>query len=80
MPFQRMIRGSGAVCTLQLSGLLKREGRWFRSVVGPLGDPDTYRDIASWARALVPALVLLVAGLALLAAITWTRCPTTKSE
>jgi L-fucose isomerase-like protein len=55
VPFQRMIRGSGAVCTLQLSGLLKREGRWFRSVVGPLGDPETYRDIASWARALAVA-------------------------
>ncbi len=52
VPFQRMIQGSGAVCTLQLSGLLKRERRWFRSVAGPLGEEQTYRRIGAWARAL----------------------------
>jgi len=55
LPFQRMIRGSGAVCTLQLSGMLKREKRKYRSVVGPLGDAEAYRDIASWARAVAVA-------------------------
>jgi L-fucose isomerase-like protein len=52
VPFQRMLQGSGGVCTLQLSGMLKREGRWFRSVAGPLDDQQTYRGIATWARAL----------------------------
>ena len=51
LPFQRMLRGSGAVCTLQLSGMLQRERRWLRSVAGPLGDPEVYRAIGSWARA-----------------------------
>ncbi len=55
LPFQRMIRGSGAVCTLQLSGMLHRERRWLRSVAGPLGDPQVYRAIGAWARALAVA-------------------------
>lgn len=55
VPFQRMIQGSGAVCTLQLSGMLKREGRWYRSVAGPLGDEEVYRGIGAWARALAAA-------------------------
>jgi L-fucose isomerase-like protein len=55
VPFQRMLQGSGAVCTLQLSGLLKREGRWFRAVAGPLGDGATYQAIGAWARGLAVA-------------------------
>jgi L-fucose isomerase-like protein len=55
VPFQRMIQGSGAVCTLQLSGMLKREGRWYHSVAGPLGEQLTYRRISGWARALAVA-------------------------
>jgi L-fucose isomerase-like protein len=55
VPFQRMIQGSGAVCTLQLSGMLKRERRWFHSVAGPLGEELTYRRIGGWARALAVA-------------------------
>jgi len=55
VPFQRMIQGSGAVCTLQLSGMLKRERRWFHSVAGPLGEQLTYQRIGAWARALAVA-------------------------
>ncbi len=55
VPFQRMIQGSGAVCTLQLSGLFVRERRWFHSVAGPLGEELTYRRIGGWARALAVA-------------------------
>jgi L-fucose isomerase-like protein len=55
LPFQRVIQGSGAVCTLQLSGMLKRERRWFRSVAGPLGEELTYRRIGAWARAMAVA-------------------------
>jgi L-fucose isomerase-like protein len=52
LPFQRMIQGSGAVCTLQLSGMLRREGYRYRSVVGPRDDPEVYREIASHLRSL----------------------------
>jgi L-fucose isomerase-like protein len=55
VPFQRMLQGSGAVCTLQLSGMLKREGRRYRSVVGPLGDPEAHRAIGAQARAMAVA-------------------------
>jgi hypothetical protein len=34
VPFQVMIRGSGPVCTMQLSGMFKREGTAFWSVAG----------------------------------------------
>ena len=34
VPFQVMLRGSGAVCTMQLSGMLKRERTAFWSVAG----------------------------------------------
>ena len=50
-----MIQGSGAVCTLQLSGMLKRERRWFRAVAGPVGEELTYRRIGGWARAMAVA-------------------------
>jgi L-fucose isomerase-like protein len=55
VPFQRMIQGSGAVCTLQLSGMLKRERRWYHSVAGPLGEEMSYLRISGWARALAVA-------------------------
>jgi len=55
LPFQRMLQGSGPVCTLQLSGLLRRERRWYRAVAGPLGEELTYRRIAAWARAMAVA-------------------------
>jgi L-fucose isomerase-like protein len=58
VPFQRMIQGSGAVCTLQLSGMLKREGRRYRSVAGPLGDPEVYRAIGAHARGMAVARAL----------------------
>jgi L-fucose isomerase-like protein len=55
VPFQRMIQGSGAVCTLQLSGMLKRERRRYRSVAGPLGDPEVHRAISAHARGMAVA-------------------------
>jgi len=55
VPFQRMIQGSGAVCTLQLSGMLRREGYRYRSVVGPREDPEVYREIALLTRAMALA-------------------------
>ena len=55
VPFQRMIQGSGAVCTLQLSGMLRREGVRYRSVVGPRDDEEVYREIARHVRTLAVA-------------------------
>jgi L-fucose isomerase-like protein len=55
VPFQRMIQGSGAVCTLQLSGMLRRERRRYRSVAGPLGDPEVNRAIRAHARGMAVA-------------------------
>ncbi len=43
--FQTMIQGSGPVCTLQLSGMLRREGYSYRAVVGHAEDPEVYRLI-----------------------------------
>jgi L-fucose isomerase-like protein len=51
LPFQVMLRGSGAVCTMQLSGMLKREGVGFRSIVGHAGDAAVFQEIESFARA-----------------------------
>ena len=45
IPFQRMLRGSGPVASLQLSGMLRREGRAYRSVVGHLDDPEVLAEI-----------------------------------
>jgi L-arabinose isomerase len=52
VPFQRMIQGSGAVCTLQLSGLLRREGYRCSTVVGHGQDPAVYRQIEAQSRAM----------------------------
>jgi L-fucose isomerase-like protein len=43
------------VCTLQLSGMLKRERRRFHAVAGPLGEELTYQRIGGWARAMAVA-------------------------
>jgi L-fucose isomerase-like protein len=40
-----MIQGSGAVCTLQLSGMLRREGYRFRSVVGHAADGEMWSEL-----------------------------------
>jgi L-arabinose isomerase len=49
VPFQRMIQGSGPVCTMQLSGMLRREGRAFRCVVGHADDGETLAEIEALA-------------------------------
>lgn len=50
VPFQVMIRGSGAVCTMQLSGMLRREGTPYWSVAGHADDPGVMDEIRSLAR------------------------------
>jgi hypothetical protein len=52
VPFQVILQGSGAVCTMQLSGMLKREGTIFWSVAGHPGDALVYDEIRSLARAM----------------------------
>jgi L-arabinose isomerase len=52
VPFQLMIRGSGPVCTMQLSGMLKREGTAFWSVAGHAEDGSVYGEIERLARAM----------------------------
>jgi L-arabinose isomerase len=49
LPFPRILQGSGPVCTLQLSGMLRREGRAFKSVVGHLEDPEVFDEIRALA-------------------------------
>ena len=44
--FQTMLRGSGPVGSLQLSGMLKREGYTVHAVAGSGDDTDVYREIA----------------------------------
>ena len=50
IPFQTMLRGSGAVCALQLSGMLKREGLPFIPIAGHLEDAEVYAEIVEAAR------------------------------
>ncbi|MBN2553226.1 MAG: hypothetical protein JXB06_10685 [Spirochaetales bacterium] len=52
VPFQSMIQGSGAVCTLQLSGMLRREGYRYRSVVGHAADKELWRELENRTRAM----------------------------
>lgn len=46
LTFQNMLQGSGPVCALQASGMLKREGRDVIPVVGSLEEPEVYEEIA----------------------------------
>jgi L-arabinose isomerase len=55
VPFQSMIQGSGAVCTLQLSGMLRREGYRYRSIVGHAGDEQLWQEIEHSTRAMAVA-------------------------
>ena len=55
VPFQSMIQGSGAVCTLQLSGMLRREGYRYRSIVGHVEDEQLWRELEASARAMAVA-------------------------
>ena len=50
VPFQVMLQGSGGVCTMQLSGMLRREGTRFWSVAGHARDDEVYRRIEVLAR------------------------------
>jgi len=45
LPFQKMLKGSGGVGSLQFSGMLKREGYIFRSETGYFRDEDLYKRI-----------------------------------
>jgi len=55
VPFQRMIQGSGAVCTLQLSGMLRREGYRYRSIVGHAADEELWTELENSTRAMAVA-------------------------
>jgi len=52
VPFQVMLRGSGAVCTMQVSGMLKREGTVFWPVAGHAHDEAVYNRIGALVRAM----------------------------
>ncbi len=52
LPFQLMIQGSGPVSTMQLSGMLRREGRQYHSVAGHAHDPAVLAEIRSLAQAM----------------------------
>jgi L-arabinose isomerase len=58
VPFQFMLRGSGAVCTMQLSGMLRREGVVFWSVAGQVGDQSVFHEIESLSRAMAVRRIL----------------------
>jgi L-arabinose isomerase len=66
VPFQVMLRGSGAVCTMQLSGMLKREGTAFWSVAGHAEDRSVYHEIRSLARAMAVRRILQYARIGVL--------------
>jgi L-arabinose isomerase len=66
VPFQVMLRGSGAVCTMQLSGMLKREGTAFWSVAGHVGDPSVFHEIRSLVRAMAVRRILQYARIGVL--------------
>lgn len=48
MDFQSMLRRSSTVATMQLSGMFKREGKSYSSVVGDLGSAEVYSQITDW--------------------------------
>ncbi len=52
LEFQTMLQGSGAVCTLQLSGMLKREGHDYHSVAGSLEDEEVFNGLRRISRAI----------------------------
>ncbi len=66
VPFQVAIRGSGPVCTMQLSGMLRREGIPFWSVAGHLEDPSVFGEIGSLAGAMAVRRTLAHAGIGVL--------------
>jgi L-arabinose isomerase len=56
--FQEMIKGSGSVGTLQMSGFLHREGYRYVSAAGYYDDPAVYEEIADHCRAFSVAAAL----------------------
>jgi hypothetical protein len=52
LKYTEMIRGSGTVGTLQLSGFLKQEGYNYQAVSGYYKDPDIYKVIRDYCTAL----------------------------
>ena len=66
VPFQVMLRGSGAVCTMQLSGMLKREGTAFWSVAGHAEDPSVFHEIMALTRAMAVRRILRSARIGVL--------------
>jgi len=55
VPFQTGIQFSGAVCTLQLSGMLKREGYSYFPVAGSLEKPEVLTSVLDSCRAMAIA-------------------------
>jgi L-fucose isomerase-like protein len=66
VPFQLMIQGSGPVCTMQLSGMFRREHIPFVSVAGHAGDPRVYEQIDALCRAMAVRRFLREARVGLL--------------
>jgi L-fucose isomerase-like protein len=66
LPFQSMLRGSGAVCTMQLSGMLRREGRPFQALAGHAGDETVFAEIRDFALAFATRRLLRGARVGLL--------------
>ena len=53
--YQEMIKGSGMVGILQMSGFLRREGYFYRPVSGYCRDPEVYEEIKEYCLALAIA-------------------------
>ena len=53
--YQEMIKGSGMVGILQMSGFLRREGYFYRPVSGYCRDPEVYEEIEEYCLALAIA-------------------------
>jgi len=66
VPFQLMIQGSGPVCTMQLSGMLRREGIPYLTVAGHAQDPETLRQVEWMVRAMAVRRALRGARVGLL--------------
>lgn len=66
VPFQVMLRGSGAVCTMQLSGMLRREGTPYSSVAGHAEDPEVFHQVRAFARAMAVRRALVGARIGML--------------
>jgi L-arabinose isomerase len=66
VPFQVMLRGSGAVCTMQLSGMLRRQGTPYWSVAGHSQDAEVMDEIRCLVRAMAVRRILRSARVGML--------------